>query len=322
MTSLNVSIETNEIKYIVQKLYGIFEPFNCTFIRRSFNDHYLIQTQNKKYILRVYLNNKYYINDINDFNCELELLYFLMLKNMPVSYPIKNKDNLFLSKVILNNELRFIAMFSFAEGSPLTSVLEDDLAINLGKNIADLHKTFDEFSSKYNRYKINIDYLIKEPIEMLRKYAVHYELDNLSFFIPYEKYLCSKLKELPINRYSYGIIHGDLNPSNIHVDEKGNIIIFDFDHCAYGWRIHDLAVVKLCYEKNTYEAILDAYILKRKLSKTEEQLIELYSNALILRKYKDILSMIKINNHCNGHEFCEKDFISSAIDTLYHLSNE
>lgn len=300
-------------------MYGISEPFDCTFIRRSFNDHYLIKTKNKSYILRVYLNNKYYINDISDFNYELELISFLASKNIPVSYPIRNKDKLFLSRVLLNNETRFISMFSFAEGVPLDTTLKKNLAMCFGVNIANLHKVSNEFKCKYDRYKIDLNYLIKEPMEMLRKYSIKHELDNLDFFIPYERYLYNRLQDLPVNSEAYGIIHGDLNPSNIHLDDKGDITIFDFDNCAYGWRIHDLAVIKLCYDKNTYEAILDGYKFERTLSKTEEGLIELYGKTLIIRKYKDVLSMLKISNNGISKNFNEKEYISSAIHTLHCL---
>jgi len=158
-------------------------------------------------------------------------------------------------------------MFTFAEGVPIKTTLEKNLAMRFGEIIADLHKKFNEFKSEHQRYKIDIDYLISEPIKMLQVYSNKHGLENLNFFEPYIKYLYSQLRELPVNNEAYGIIHDDLNPSNIHIDNSGNITVFDFDHCAYGWRIHDLAVIKLCYDKNTYEAILKGYINRRKLDK-------------------------------------------------------
>lgn len=319
MISSNAIIDNDKIKQLIINLYGISEPLDCTFIRRSFNDHYLIQTNNKKYILRVYLNNKYYINDINDFKFELELLTFLASRNIPVSYPIKNKDNMFISKILHNNESRFITLFSFAEGSPINTALDRNLAIRLGESIANLHKTSNEYKSNYKRYRIDLNYLINEPIEMLQEYANKHELSDYNFFTPYTKYLYSQLQELPVNNEAYGIIHGDLNPSNMHLDNNGNITLFDFDHCAYGWRIHDLAVIKLCFEKSTYESILDGYASKKNLSKAETSLIEVYSKALIIRKYKDVLSMLKISRNAISNDFNEREYIQSAINTLRNL---
>ncbi|WP_243129191.1 phosphotransferase [Hathewaya massiliensis] len=315
----NIIMDTDKLKKIITNFYGIYEPFDCKFIRRSFNDHYLIQTKNHKYILRVYLNNKYYIYDKNDFKFELDLLSFLASKNVPVSSSLRNKEGLFLSEFLYNKEKRFIAMFSFAEGEQINTSLDSNLALCFGENIANLHKVSNEFKSKHYRYKIDLNYLIIEPIEMLKQYCSKHKFESLNFFMPYAKYLYRELQELPVNSDAYGIIHGDLNPSNIHLDYKGNLTIFDFDHCAYGWRIHDLAVIKLCYDENTYEAILDGYTSKISLSKTEERLIELYAKTLIIRKYKDVLSILKISDNDISEKFDEREFISSAIDTLHNL---
>lgn len=319
MIAINSIINKDKLKDIIANSYDISEPFDCRFIRRSFNDHYLIQTKNGKYILRVYLNNKYYINHINDFNFELELLSFLASKNIPVSYPIRNKDEVFLTKFLYNNETRFITLFSFAEGFQINTTLENNLAISFGENIADLHRVSNDFKSEHNRYKINLNYLINEPLEILQKYCNKHNLGNLNFFMPYANYLYSQLQQLPINSDAYGIIHGDLNPSNIHLNDNSNITIFDFDHCGYGWRIHDLAVIKLCYDKNTYEAILYGYASKNNLSKIEKELVELYARTLTIRKYKDVLCMLKISNNDINNNFNEREFISTSIDTLHNL---
>ena len=319
MISTNTVIDNNTVKQMIINLYGIPEPLDCTLIRRSFNDHYLIQTNNRKYILRAYLNNKYYINGINDFNFELELLAFLAAKDIQVSYPIKNKDNLYLSKALYNNEIRFLSLFSFAEGTSINTTLERNLASHFGESIARLHTALNEYKSDYQRYRISLDYLINEPIEMLQEYSSKHALGDLGFFTPYAKYLYDQLQELPFNDESYGIIHGDLNPSNIHLDDNGNITIFDFDHCGYGWRIHDLAVIKLCFEKTTYENILDGYLSRKSLSETEIRLIDMYSKTLIIRKYKDVLSMLKVSRNAISNNFDEKAYIESAIDTFHDI---
>ena len=52
----------------------------------------------------------------------------------------------------------------------------------------------------------------------------------------------NRIKQHPKNPDTYGLIHNDLNPTNIytHGDE---ITIFDFDDCAYNYFIHDIAVI-------------------------------------------------------------------------------
>ena len=47
---------------------------------------------------------------------------------------------------------------------------------------------------------------------------------------------------LKIDSDSYGLVHADLNYSNLFVDEQGDLTVFDFDDCRYHWFAYDLAV--------------------------------------------------------------------------------
>jgi Ser/Thr protein kinase RdoA (MazF antagonist) len=54
--------------------------------------------------------------------------------------------------------------------------------------------------------------------------------------------LLDKLKSLPKDRESYGLIHGDFNDGNFTVDySNGDMTVFDFDDCCYFWFIYELA---------------------------------------------------------------------------------
>jgi Ser/Thr protein kinase RdoA (MazF antagonist) len=63
--------------------------------------------------------------------------------------------------------------------------------------------------------------------------------------IAVEKYraLIAHLSTLPQDVDSYGFIHQDAHTGNLFVDEAGNITLFDFDDCVYGWFIYDIAMV-------------------------------------------------------------------------------
>ena len=115
----------------------------------------------------------------------------------------------------------------------------------------------------------------------------------------------------------FGIIHGDLNPSNIHYSNSQGFTFFDFDHSAFGWRIHDLSVIKLCFPKDFFEAVLEGYTSIRTLQKIEINSIQFYSDILLIRKFKDILDMGVFKN--NSDE--KKKFISDAVDTILSYQN-
>ncbi len=55
--------------------------------------------------------------------------------------------------------------------------------------------------------------------------------------------LMNHFHSLPTTPDGYGLIHQDPHPGNFHVDQKGRITFFDFDDCAYGWFVNDIALV-------------------------------------------------------------------------------
>jgi|LGOV01.1.fsa_nt_gb Ser/Thr protein kinase RdoA (MazF antagonist) len=319
MNHKNAKIQIDRIKKIVSKSYDIAEKFECSFIRRSFNDHYLIKTEHEKYVLRVYLNDKYYIDSIADIHFELEFLNFLKSRNVSVAVPITNLEGGLVTQISSSTETRMMALFSYADGQPLNYILDANIAKKFGEQIAKLHIESNHFKCDQNRYNIDTSYLIDEPIEMLKSLSKEYSIENCDFFDSYAKDLERSLNEIPMNNSTFGLIHADLNPSNVHVDEDGEITIFDFDHCATGLRIHDLAVIKLCFDKNTYNILLNSYKSSKDLSALEEKHIEAYSKALMLRKNKDVLSMQRILDPETIKGFNEKEYVIRAIELLHDL---
>jgi amicoumacin kinase len=57
------------------------------------------------------------------------------------------------------------------------------------------------------------------------------------------------LCRLPRDPDGFGLIHQDAHPGNFFVDEQNNLTLFDFDDCAYGHFIYDIAMV-LFYTAN------------------------------------------------------------------------
>lgn len=292
------------LREAINKNYKISPIEECSLIRKSFNDHYLIKTTEDKYVLRVYYNEKYYINDTDDFRLELEMLDYLVTNKLSVVKPIQNSKNQLLSEETIGDETKYIALFEFVEGKALEMSLDMNTSMDFGAQIGRMHNLFDNFSGENNRYTIDEHFLVKEPLDLLLFNINKYNLEISDQIIEYYMKLLDKLKGMKKDKCSWGLIHGDLNPSNIHVDGSKKITFLDFDHLAKGYRIHDLAVTKLCFEKNTYERILQAYAGVRSLSQYEKDLIEPYSLALVLRKYKDVISI----NETEG--------IADAFDTF------
>ncbi len=53
--------------------------------------------------------------------------------------------------------------------------------------------------------------------------------------------LKSRIATLPREPPAFGLVHGDVIPSNAQVTPAGKIAMLDFDFCGDGWRAYDVA---------------------------------------------------------------------------------
>lgn len=81
---------------------------------------------------------------------------------------------------------------------------------------------------------------------------------------------------VPRTTADWGLIHADLRPSNIMIDD-GTLTVIDFDDCGYSWYLYDFASA-LSFMEHTDDAPtmakqwVDGYSEVRPLSRTDEQL--------------------------------------------------
>jgi Ser/Thr protein kinase RdoA (MazF antagonist) len=102
-----------------------------------------------------------------------------------------------------------------------------------------MHLALDDFQCSHDRFAIDLDHLLKEPIDPIRRLLAHRPED-----IDYLESL-SLLLQNRINRISseldWGVCHGDLHGGNVHFQDSA-LTHFDFDCGGFGWRAYDLSV--------------------------------------------------------------------------------
>jgi Ser/Thr protein kinase RdoA (MazF antagonist) len=309
-------MEEDELLVALEATYNLSRPIKCKFLRGSFNDHFSVDANGSRFVLRLYKNNKSHIRNIADIRFELDFLEYLHTKGIPVAFPIRSIKNETLNTVTYKNEPRYVVLFNHAEGSQIDNIKLSN-AKTLGNIVAALHKKADLFNSEFSRINMDQEYLINEPLENLEKYITSFKLSDISFFKTRADLMLERINQLPITKEAYGLIHGDLNPSNVHYSPEHGFKIFDFDHCAYGWRIHDLAVLRLCFDNTTYKAILHGYQSVRLLCSIEEKSIDVYSEVLLIRKSKDILDILEVNGASKEEK---TKVVLKAIETLRILN--
>ena len=249
------------------------------------NSNFYIKTKNKKYILRIYEANR----TIDEEKQELILLDRIV-DFIPVSTAIKNIDNEYIS--IFKNKK--FALFEYIDGNSITKIdthIIREIAIYLGK----LHSFTKDISfEKYNRKtRINFDLYYNEIKKSEIDFKFKNELLNSA----------DKINGFDFSILPSGVIHGDIFPDNVLLDDYNNIkVIFDFNESYYAPFIFDIAIVinfwikindfDFFTENNLIRDFLNYYSKYRKITKEELKSLDIACKKIaltfiFLRIYKE-----------------------------------
>ena len=249
------------------------------------NSNFYIKTKNKKYILRIYEANR----TVDEEKQELILLDRIV-DFIPVSIAIKNIDNEYIS--IFNNKK--FALFEYIDGNSITKIdthIIREIAIYLGK----LHSFTKDISfEKYNRKtRIDLDFYYNEIKKSENDFKFKNELLNSA----------DKINGFDFSILPSGVIHGDIFPDNVLLDDYNNIkVIFDFNESYYAPFIFDIAIVinfwikindfDFFTENNLIRDFLNYYSKYRKITKEELKSLDIACKKIaltfiFLRIYKE-----------------------------------
>ena len=92
---------------------------------------------------------------------------------------------------------RYMNLFSFAEGQPIDGELNNSQAHTLGTLIAKLHLHCDSFKSDNSRIKLDVNYLIVEPIEEIESIAKEMDINHPLLFTDHIKGLIDHFTVFP-----------------------------------------------------------------------------------------------------------------------------
>jgi Ser/Thr protein kinase RdoA (MazF antagonist) len=287
---LNTLLDADTLSPLVASEYELAAPIACTFLRRGFNDHYVVEAAGERYILRLYFQGKYYIESEADFRFELDLLDFLHSQGVPVANALRRRDGDLLGALETNGGVRHFALFSFAAGE-IGKKPDGQLARSLGTTVASLHGAADRFHTRHPRYHLNLRYLVDEPMQRIEGFLREQGREGVDRYRPAVQELRVQIDALPTTLPAYGIIHGDMHGGNCSVTEVGELTFFDFDHGGYGWRAYDLATCKGRLTGDAWDAFLDGYEQVRRLQPAEIESIPVFARIRPIWDIGDVLAM-------------------------------
>lgn len=278
MQNIPVVCSTISPKYLasfVSERYGMSTDISCNLLKTGINHTYRIIEPSRISILRVYSYNWRTPMEIQE---ELDLLLTLRDSGISVSYPLQDKNGLYIQSVEAPEGLRYAVLFSNAEGRKLQNY-EAPLHFDIGKLMARFHEH--TINKRLNRISYTTEVLLHDSLDTISRFLPS-DYSEMRFMIKAQKVLSEILGSADKSKLRQGIVHLDIWFDNLNIDEAGKITLFDFDFCGNGFLCLDLAyyVMQLHnMEKNVEErqrklsSFFEGYQSLQPLSEEEKRLI-------------------------------------------------
>jgi Ser/Thr protein kinase RdoA (MazF antagonist) len=281
--ALRSVLDPKYLEFCLSRLFDIGEWDECLYWLRGLNDTYRIRTSNGLYILRVYRR----AIDENDVAYELSLL--TRLKDMlhststKISEPIAKRDNSLYTVINAPEGKRVAVIFRYLTGTE--NVLHDEKScFSFGRSAAELHTAMDNITIDRPRYDLDVDFLIRKPLESIVNY-IGENHSSTPFLREYATALTERINTATSQGLDWGICHGDMHGNNNAFQEGDSFTHYDFEWSAKGWRAYDLAQVwgrkrQLADKKvPLWDALISGYRSVRAFSDQDESAIELFMKA-------------------------------------------
>jgi len=250
--------------------YGIVNP-EVALLRHNENRTYKVSdtSNGSVYLLRVHdpvtVNLAGIQHTRRGLESELGLLEAIARgTNLMVQTPVANLFGQRITEFQAEGRTLCCSLLHWIEGRNLTK--EDlsgpDAAYNLGAQVADLHAFFGTYDKVTPADRP--DYGIRRTDKMLTQIrrGLDHELFSYENFAMVEQTLALIVDRLRAGRpetIKQGIIHADLNMSNILVTPPGRYVFIDYCLFGFGYLLFDVAMAALNAPKEQREQVVNGY---------------------------------------------------------------
>jgi len=181
--------------------------------------------------------------DVHAMRAILEWLAFLAENGGPVVPPVCSQQGNLIETVADGEQVIIAVVFEKAPGvlaeGMAPEAWSDTLFEALGRTVGACHRIAQGYApskAEFRRPEWSAGSSCFNP---------HEDLEGAdSILLERRAQTLERIAVLPKERASYGLAHLDLHFGNFFVDaEAQRIVLFDFDDCAYGWYLMDIAML-------------------------------------------------------------------------------
>jgi Ser/Thr protein kinase RdoA (MazF antagonist) len=148
--------------------------------------------------------------------------------------------------------------------------------------VAETHALAAGFAATCHRPALDLPLLLDESLAVIAPFLNHAGHACLNAV---RDRIYQALPAIPRNTDTYGICTGDVNLTNCHVDGKGQLTLFDFDQCGYGYRAFEIGKFFSSVHRHGQDletAFLAGYQQVRPLSRVEHEAIPYFAIAALI----------------------------------------
>ena len=223
---------------ILLRPYGI-DAFRLEFIQCSQNYVYKVCDDDGCRIVRICKGR--YRNE-TEVAAELEWIKYLADHDIKACQPTLSNEGKLYHSFEIDGEVSIVTVFEHAPGVAMHRKLADEkTSEKLGRLTGRMHA----IASKASQFEKD-DGSLSRPL-WYQSRLLNEDFDTCRAVLSKEflagvKTLIHDLTAIPKNTDSFGLLHGDIHFDNLFED-KGELWIYDFDNCEYGYFVQDLATI-------------------------------------------------------------------------------
>jgi len=252
----------------LETAYGLSDV-RCRLIKATVNDVYRVDAASGPHLLRIHRANGHSLAAIAG---ELDLLDSLQARGLAVGPAVRQQNGERVLTFRAPEGPRHAALFAFVPGELLSRTPDQQMIRRYARVVARLHLLTDGLPRVGDRPRWDFDLLVTRPIAAIERVIAR--PDDVAYLKAVAARLQPIMAAFPMDVPAYGLVHGDLIPSNALVGADGAVALIDFDFYGLGWRAYDLVsyLAELRYWQaadGTAQAFLDEYQRIRPLAAWE-----------------------------------------------------
>lgn len=281
-------------KHLLQ--YGIDRP-EVTLIRHNENRTYRVtDTSNGKvFLVRVHdpitVNMAGIQHTRQGIETEMQLLEQIAKgTDLVVQMPVRSLSGQLVTEIEGDGCSLNCSILSWVEGKNMTKedLSTSDASYKLGVQVAELHAFFDTYDkvNPIDRPKYGI-HRTQKMLTQIRR-GVELGLFTKENFATVEKTVALIVERLNSGNpetVKEGIIHADMNLSNLLVTPRGNFVFIDYSLFGTGYRLLDVAMSALNAPKETREQVVKGYFGQEELLEEIYPIVEGFMLSAVFGYY-------------------------------------